>query len=1053
MFQGTERDFESGVLSLFTEQGYEYEYGPNVERSKKDLLLEDDLRNSLHSINKEMSSEYVKKAIERLKDHKSTNPRRENKNQHKNMVEGLSVEVDEEGDDVKHFQLVDFENPSNNTFRVVNQMQIRTQDESLGMSKPCEPDILVYLNGIPIGILELKDVSENATSTVKSGYKQITERYRQRAPRLFSYNYVIGVANKDIARAGSFTTSWDWMMPWKYIDEEPTDKGEYQYEAQYSSMIKGLFDKEHLLDVIENYTVYTQGGEPEELVPAYYQYYGVERAIERTLERLHKSGRQSLDSRQIGIFSHSQGSGKSVSILYYVNKLRNLRPETVFLVLTDTNDLDEQIGEENLQKYGINTEHADSTDDLRQLLKQHRNKGGVIVSTIQKFRYNESRAAKKKLNEIKSDYNNTVFRDIGLSREDVLEDIEAAEEMIDKNNYEGCFQHLNENIPDKLGAVNDGEKKHEALRVEKEYLNLKYSTLNERNDIVVISDEAHRTQDKNLGTRVREALPNASQIGFTATPKYELDTNVTAEWFGPVVSSYMMDQAVDDGSVVEINYEKKAPELGVNIEELQIAYDENSSENKAFEKVKFKNLIKQGERQERIARDLVRSHNSREVDGKSMLVVYDKEAAVEYQDLIRNTRHRYEEIDEVPETHAIISSPEEYNMFKDDNMERRFKKEEDPFEIAIVCKKWTTGVNIKHLHTIYLDKPMRSHNLVQTLGRVNRTNEGKDAGLVVDYVGIEDTVKKAFAKYTSDLDVDINKSVEGLEAEFMSTLESITSEIDVPQKIADIGVDFDNQVENVVHSINKDTAESIIKQYQELESLYRKIHPSDATEDHYDTVRFIAGVASRLRALYFSAESRDELTGDVASIDEIIDRSVEAEEAVMVKKIEEDEMIKGINNPDVEVQRTKNLLNKQLEEQKTYTLETYNEVKSNVESIVEKYNDGIQSEDEAKKNLVEELDTIKQEQRRAEELGLSTTGLSHYNILIDNNISANKSKEIAQEVDSLIYREHANNIGWPRRKGIINQAEIDVFSLLSEKWDISDLEMAEEIVDKSTNIY
>lgn len=1051
MFQGTEREFESNVLSLFTSQGYEYKYGPKIDRSTNDLILREDLEKSLKKINPQ-SREYVDEAIKEIKDHDSTNPLRENKNQYKNLTEGVSIEPREYEEDMKHFELVDFENPDNNIFRVVNQMEIRIQDETLGMNQPCQPDVLIYLNGLPIGILELKDVSSNSEKMIKSAYNQITDTYRQKAPRLFSYNQLIGVANRDMARVGSFTSPWDWMIPWRYIEEEPENKDEYEYEAQYSSMIKGLFDKERLLDIIKNYTAYTQSGEPQKLTPAYYQYYGVERAIDRTLERLDKSGKKKLDNRQIGIFSHSQGSGKSISILYYVNKLRNLHPDTLFVVLTDTNDLDEQIDEENLEKYGIDTKHADSTKGLRRLLKNHKNKGGVVVSTIQKFRYEQSKGAKRKLNKTKVDYNKTVFRETSISREKVLEYIEVAEDMIEENDYEGCVQYLNEHIPNELGKVTEGKIKHRKLDVNENYLKLRFPTLNERDDIVVISDEAHRTQDKDLGTRVREALPNASQIGFTATPKYELDRNVTAEWFGPVISSYMMDQAVDDGSVVEINYEKRAPELDVDVEELEEAYDELSSESEAFEKVSFKNLIKQEERQRKIARDLVEHHNSREVDGKSMLVAYDKEAAVRYQELIRNAKHEYQEIDEVPETHAIISSPEEYGISKDDDMERRFKNEDDPFEIAIVCKKWTAGVSIKHLHTIYLDKPMRSHNLVQTLGRVNRTYEGKDAGLVVDYVGIEDTVEEAFAKYTSGLDIEINKKVGNLETKFEDSLESITSDIEVPSNVKDIGVEFDNQVQKVVNNTNKSTAEEIVKEYQNLDSLYRRIHPSDTTEEHFDTVRFIAGVSSRLMALYFSTEKPDS-DEDVASIDEIIDRSVKAEEAVMVEKIEENEMVEGINNPDVEVQRTKNLLEKQLEDQDTYTLETYKDVKQNIESIVEDYNDGISSEKEAKERFMEEFDKIKEEQEKAEKLGLSTKELSHYNILTDNGVNDDKAKKITEEIDNLISEEYSDDIGWPTRQDRISKAEIDVFTMLSEDWNISDISMAEEIVDKSTNIY
>jgi type I site-specific restriction-modification system R (restriction) subunit len=349
----------------------------------------------------------------------------------------------------------------------------------------------------------------------------------------------------------------------------------------------------------------------------------------------------------------------------------------------------------------------------------------------------------------------------GITEEfDSLVEYDTAEiEKFTSENKEKFKQEFKE----KLNSLNDYFSDELEYNLDESSLNgTEHPVLNEREDIVVVSDGPYSPKDKNLALNLRTALPNSSQIAFTATPIDEINENVMTELFGE--ASYIMDKEVDDGVTAEIDYEKRTSEINVDDENLN--YTEYESDNKVFEKVEH--MIKQNERKNKIVDDIISHFNNREIAGKAMLVAYDRETAAHYEDIFRDMAENSDM--KVPEVHAIISSPEDYHekikRFEKrggsirrkgsypSDMKNYFKDKNSNFDIAIVCDKWTTRFNAEHLHTMYLDKPMRGHNLIQTLSRINRLDDEKESGLVVDYLGIEETVKRVFSDNINEYSQD-----------------------------------------------------------------------------------------------------------------------------------------------------------------------------------------------------------------------------------------------------------------------------------------------------------
>ncbi|MDH5732041.1 MAG: type I restriction endonuclease subunit R, partial [Gammaproteobacteria bacterium] len=614
-----------------------------------------------------------------------------------------------EGRKTDHVQLIDFHNPDNNQFLVVNQFTVK------GTKMNRRPDVVVFINGLPIAVIELKNpADENAD--VWDAYNQL-QTYKEEISDLFLFNEALVVSDGINARIGSLTASKEWFMPWRTIKNE-NDKPLLEYELE--KVVRGFFDRKLLLDYLRYFILFEQTDDSLiKKIAGYHQFHAVREAVrvtkiasmsENKIEEARATyGKEvKAGSRKAGVVWHTQGSGKSISMVCYAGMLLQ-QPEMqnpTLVVVTDRNDLDNQLFDNFVAAKMLLKQipvRANSRDDLRELLES-RQSGGIIFTTVQKF------------------------------------------------------------------SLLNGEEQHPAL--------------SKRNNIVVISDEAHRSQyglkavlDQKTGQykfgyakHLRDALPTASFIGFTGTPIATEDKDTRAV-FGDYVSIYDIQDAVDDGATVPIYYESRLAKLDINQDEIaKINEDveeviEDEEDLSLREKTKSKwaaleKLVGAEPRLQEVVEDLIKHFEERNatIEGKGMIVAMSRDICAHLYNAIVALRPDWhsEDVDKGAIKVIMTASASDkellqahnYNKVQKKRLEKRFKDPADPLKLVIVRDMWLTGFDAPCAHTMYIDKPMRSHNLMQAIARVNRVFKDKPGGLVVDYIGIANELKSALKTYT-----------------------------------------------------------------------------------------------------------------------------------------------------------------------------------------------------------------------------------------------------------------------------------------------------------------
>lgn len=673
----TEEDLELMTIDLLKNMGYEYEPGESIVRYYSDVILDYNLITSLFKINKGLSEETINEAVRIIKSLDQNNLLKNNKVFSKYIHAGISVpKYTKEGVKYHTVKIIDFKNIDNNEFLVTNQFTI--EEHSIK-----RPDIVIYINGLPLVVFELKSMTREEVD-LESAYRQLKGYMTTHIPSLFYYNQILVITDGVVAKAGTITSSYSRFSEWK----KTSIKDKVGSLNSHESVIKGIFNKKTLLDLINNYILYS---EDNKILPAYHQYYGVEKAIDKTLK---------TTDGKAGIVWHTQGSGKSFSMVFYVgNMIKNLNNPTI-VVVTDRNDLDNQLFKtfakcsDYLRQDSIQIERR---EDLRKRLED-RVAGGIIFTTLQKFE-----------------------EETGL--------------------------------------------------------------LSERDDILVIADEAHRShygidaimkldmekliayKKYGIAKYLHDALPNARYIGFTGTPVETKDRS-TINVFGDIIDIYDMTQAIEDGSTVPILYEARMAKVGLNdkiLESIDAYYKEIEEEGEAdLEQIResqkamatMKQIIEDPDRLEMIVKDIINHYEDRKdlVANKAMIVAYSRNAAYTMYKKLLELRPDYNNI-----VNMIITpsnnDPEDMQIAigtrKDKKeLEVEFKDPDSNFKIAIVVDMWLTGFDVPSLGTMYIDKPMKSHNLMQAIARVNRVYKDKTGGLLVDYIGLKKWLLEALKTYT-----------------------------------------------------------------------------------------------------------------------------------------------------------------------------------------------------------------------------------------------------------------------------------------------------------------
>lgn len=730
----TESSLEVAIIEQLTELGYDYAIDTDqwsLSRSLDSFINEELLIDRLTVINPSVKTDILEQAIAMLKNIDNPSLFERNHIIHKWLTDGIQVE-DYHSDVNPLIRFIDFHNIKNNVFQVANQLKFK-ESRNLRI-----PDVILFVNGIPLVIFELKSIEYNEDTFIERAYEQLgrngeADGYRFDIPTLFNYNAFLVISDGANNKVGTLTSDITRFNEWKSIDGEAGYKKNYAYKLDV--LLEGLLKPERLLDVIKNNLFFMNSDKekPVKILSQYHQYFGVKKAYDSIKHSLKPQG-----DGKAGIVWHTQGSGKSFTMVMLAHKLitdLEMKNPTI-VVLTDRNDLDNQLfgtfsnAAEFLRTRPVQVE---SREDLLEKIGSIK-EGGIIFTTLQKF---------------------------------------------DKNNI----------VP------------------------------NKRTNIVVISDEAHRSHygiDEQIvykknpdGTftsiskygyakYIRDALPEATYIGFTGTP-VESGEHSTSAIFGITVDTYDMTQSVEDGSTVKIFYESRLAKVWLDdgkLKEIDKYYDDLANQNVSEDVIEeskskwssMEVIIGDDDRLHLLASDILKHYNERKdvLNGKAMIVCMSRKIAAKlYYQIIGLAPELKEQVALVV-TESNKDSEEERKLFKDkayrENAAKEFKRKDGSIKIAIVVDMWLTGFDVTDLDVMYIDKPMKGHNLMQAIARVNRVNVGKESGLIVDYIGIKRSLEEALNTYTArdkELNLrDIQDTAKSILEEKLSILDEMFFHVD-----------------------------------------------------------------------------------------------------------------------------------------------------------------------------------------------------------------------------------------------------------------------------------
>ena len=988
-----ESEIEKMAIEELVKLGYAYLSGPDIapgalfaeRNSYSEVLLKKRLTDTVMRLNPNLSYDVVLEAVNKVARISSSNLVADNEAFHKMLVDGVPVEYRKNGDIVGDYvKLVDFseDGVGNNEFLVVNQFTVIEGNNNK------RPDILLFINGIPMVLFELKNpADENAT--IRKAYDQICT-YKATIPSLFTYNEICVISDGLEAKAGSLTAPFSRFSTWKTKDGLNEAS---RFEDQLTTLIHGLCNKKTLLDYIRNFVTFEKSRtedketkiikvETVKKIAAYHQYYAVNKAVKSTIEAARAGG-----SKKAGVIWHTQGSGKSLSMVFYAGKLvQNLNNPTI-VVITDRNDLDDQLfdtfaGNSDLLRQP--PKQAESCEHLKELLKVA--SGGIVFTTIQKF------------------------------------------------------------IPDNDSSV--------------------YELLSERDNIVVIADEAHRTQygfnaklrdikDENnqvVGQRIaygfakymRDALPNATFIGFTGTPVEKQDANTPAV-FGNYIDIYDIAQAVEDKVTVKIYYESRLAKVNLTeegkklIEEFDRELEEVDEKDEAkaakMKWAKLEAIVGNKERLATLAKDIVTHFEDRQkvFEGKAMIVAMSRRIAVDLYNEIIKLRPEWHSDDldkgviKVVMTSSSSDGPEmqKHHTTKEQRkmLAQRMKDENDSLKIVIVRDMWLTGFDVPCLNTMYIDKPMKDHNLMQAIARVNRVFKDKPGGLIVDYIGIAPNLKKALSFYAES-------GGKGVPAETQTrAVEIMLEKLEVVRQILH-GFDYSSffiaevkdklsiilRAEDFILSTD-DKKARFIKEVTLLSQAYALAKPDKATVTHAEEIAFFQAVKARLTKFETSGESGinyDSVIKNIVDSAIVSDEVVDIFDAAGIEKPElsilSDEFlmeIKGMKHKNLAIELLKKILSDEIKVRSKYNLTKSKSLMEMLSSALKRYQNNLLTTAEIIEELIRIAKEIKNADRRGEELGLSEDELAFYDALETNDSAV---KVLGDETLRTIARELADKV-------------------------------------------
>ncbi len=1019
----SEDHIEQVIIQEFIELGYHYINGTDIspdgsmpEREYNEVVLKNRLQEAIAKLNPTIPYEAQEEALRKVLRSDSPELFQNNYQFHKYLTEGVDVEYRKgnriAGDKV---WLIDYQNPSNNEFLVINQFTVIEGNTNK------RPDVILFVNGLPLVVIELKNAA-NENADVNAAFNQL-QTYKHTIPSLFQYNALLIASDGWDALYGSLTSPKQFFVPWKSIDGQlVADKTIPQMEV----MAKGMLNKNVLPDLIRHFTIFHQNKEQiTKIVPRYHQYFAVNKAVEATRKATADKGDQ-----RAGVVWHTQGSGKSLSMAFYAGKLVLALNNPTLVILTDRNDLDDQLfdtfslSQDILRQTPV---QAENRDDLKKKLSV--TSGGIVFTTIQKF-----------LPEI--------------------------EEKIDLGN--GKFKNIK------------GQ----------------FEELSDRRNIVVIADEAHRSQYDfmdGFAKHMRDALPNASFIGFTGTPIENTDKNTQAV-FGNYIDVYDIQQAVEDGATVCIYYENRLakinlkeeekPRVDAEFEELTETEELTDQQQLKAKWARLEAIVGNQHRLSLIAADIVKHFEQRNdiLDGKAMIVCMSRRICVDLYAEIIKIKPDWHSDDDAEGTIKVVMTgsssdplnfqPHVRNKPKRKALGDRLKDPKDSLKLAIVRDMWLTGFDAPSMHTLYIDKPMKGHNLMQAIARVNRVYKDKEGGLVVDYIGIATDLKKALSVYTESggkgkpaFDQEEAASV------MMSKYEVVAQMFEEQPTDKSQPKDFDYksffgltpkeklyfpiQAANYILGL-EDGKARYTNSVTALSKSFAISVPHPYTSDIRDEVGLFQAIKARIVKVTQSSKTKSDEEIETA-IKQILSDAVVADEVVDIfdaagiKKpdisILSDEFlaeVKGMQHKNLALELLKKLLNDEIKTRQKTNIVQSKKFSEMLDQAVKNYQNNLITSAQVIEELIHLAKEIKEADRKGEELGLDFREFAFYSALEVNDsavavLGDEILRHIARELVDTIRKN--SSIDWTVRENVQAKMRIAVKKILRKHGYPPDLEL------------
>ncbi len=988
----TEDKIEQNALEILASLGWQVLHGPEIgpegtdERGYTDAALNLRLDRAIHRINPDIPVAAQAEAIKRVLRTGEPTLLLDNRDFHNLLVNGVDVEYRDESGEVRSNKvwLIDTENSANNEFIAVNQYTMLQGDYHR------RPDIVLFVNGLPLGMIELKDPSSEKAS-MKSAYNQL-QTYKAEIPALFRYNELLIISDGIDAEVSTISADYERFTPWKTIDGDK----EHKVVPMLEVLLRGACSKDRLLDIVRSFVVFERDEENLTYIKklaAYHQYWAVNKALDST-----KQATKPESDHRIGVVWHTQGSGKSLSMVFYSGKLvlePKLKNPTIVMI-TDRNDLDDQLFgtfgncHDLLRQEPV---QAENRNHLQELLE--REAGGIIFTTNAKF-----------------------FPEEG----------------------------------------ND------------------YPELTDRSNIVVMADEAHRSQYNfidGFAKHIRQALPNASFIGFTGTP-IEHEDKSTPAVFGEYIDVYDIEQAVQDGATVPIYYESRLVELDIDksmrnkidqeIDELLDAEELDKQEEYKTRNAQLAAIVGNGKRIERIASDLVEHFENRQetMDGKGMIVVMSRWIAIDLYNAIIQIRPDWHNEDDSEGYIKVVmtgsaSDPLEWqqhirNKERRSKLAERMKQSDSTLKMVIVCDMWLTGFDVPSMHTMYLDKPMKGHNLMQAIARINRVYKDKPGGLVVDYLGVAGALREALQTYTAsggEGKPTLNQAdAVAVMKEKFEILRDLFSGFRYERYFtSNTGAQMQIILDAQEYILGLNDGEKRLKQHVlELTKAFALSVPHNDALEIREHVAFFQAVKARLAKL---SEKKGMSAEDYNSaIRQIVDKAiapagvVDIFEAAGLERpnlsiLSEEFLaeIRGMERKNLAVEALQRLLDDEVRTRCRFNAVKARSFADMLDAALQKYKNNSIEAAQVIEELIEIARKLRDSEKEAEKLGLSTDEIAFYDALAANSSAKEVmgDDQLRKLAAILVQRVRANvSVDWTLRESAQARLRVEVKRLLRE---------------------